>query len=184
MRTITIITCMLVVAFSLPFLHQSQASNDNYIEELYDGELLTGFIEEAYVTSIQEQCLIETIYFESRGEPFLGQVAVGVVVMRRVQSANFPDDICAVVHAGRYWKGNPIRNQCSFSYFCDGKAETIFDEQGYLTAQDAAALVLMGVVVDNMEEVVYYHATYVNPRWSSQKKKVFQIGKHIFYKER
>ena len=45
-------------------------------------------------------------------------------------------------------------------------------------------LVLQGIVVDNMEDVVYYHATYVNPSWASQKIKAFQIGKHIFYKEK
>ena len=42
----------------------------------------------------------------------------------------------------------------------------------------------MGVVVDNMEEVVYYHATYVQPSWALHKQKAFQIGKHIFYKEK
>ena len=132
----------------------------------------------------QVQCLVETIYFEARGEPFLGQVAVGVVVMSRVKSLNYPDDICGVVHAGRYWEGNPIRNQCAFSYFCDGKSEAMTNSDSFYTALEAANLVLMGVAVDNMEEVVYYHATYVKPSWSLNKTLAFQIGKHIFYKEK
>ena len=114
--------------------------------------------------SEQEKCLSEAIYFEARGEPFLGQVAVGVVIMRRVDSPQFPNNICDVVH--------------------DGKSERINNEYEYSKVVQAAMLVLQGIVVDNMEDVVYYHATYVNPSWASQKIKAFQIGKHIFYKEK
>ena len=129
-------------------------------------------------------CLTEAIYFEARGEPFLGQVAVGVVIMRRVESSRFPDNICDVVHDGVYWKGNPVRNKCAFSYYCDGKSERINEGYEYYKVTEAAALVLQGIVVDNMEDVVYYHATYVNPSWAAHKVKAFQIGKHIFYKEK
>ena len=134
--------------------------------------------------SEQEKCLSEAFYFEARGEPFLGQVAVGVVIMRRVDSPQFPNNICDVVHDGKYWKGNPVRNKCAFSYYCDGKSERINNEYEYSKVVQAAMLVLQGIVVDNMEDVVYYHATYVNPSWASQKIKAFQIGKHIFYKEK
>jgi spore germination cell wall hydrolase CwlJ-like protein len=131
----------------------------------------------------QEECLAEAIYFESRGEPFLGQVAVGVVIMRRVQSPRFPSNICDVVHDGVYWEGNPVRNKCAFSYYCDGKPETIYEMEEYMTVLNASQLVLNGIVVDNMEDVLFYHATYVNPSWAKKMTLVFQIGKHKFYKE-
>jgi spore germination cell wall hydrolase CwlJ-like protein len=178
MRILTILVCLLATAFSVA-QQTSVASHDYYLVE--EDSLYYSEVEE---WTEQEQCLIETIYFEARGEPFLGQVGVGVVVMRRVQSDKFPDNICDVVHDGVYWKGNPVRNRCAFSYFCDGKSETMLDEEGYFTAIEAAKLVLMGIVLDNMENVVYYHATYVNPSWAKHKKRAFQIGKHIFYKEK
>tara|TARA_R110002020_G_scaffold112483_2_gene258770 strand:+ start:3744 stop:4301 length:558 start_codon:yes stop_codon:yes gene_type:complete len=169
-----------VIAFGIS--QQAQSSHDNSLVEYDSDDYYIDYEEDSL--SEQEQCLVETIYFEARGEPFLGQVAVGVVVMRRVQSPDYPNDICGVVHAGKYWEGNPVRNQCAFSYYCDGKSETMNNPDGFYTAQEAARLVLMGVVVDNMEEVVYYHATYVQPSWALHKQKAFQIGKHIFYKEK
>lgn len=144
-------------------------------------ELLNNY-EQVSLTE-QEECLAEAIYFESRGEPFLGQVAVGVVIMRRVESPRFPDNICDVVHDGLYWKGNPVRNKCAFSYYCDGKSETIYETDDYIRVLDAAQLVLNGIVVDKMEDVLFYHATYVNPSWAKDMTLVFQIGKHKFYKE-
>ena len=45
-------------------------------------------------------CMAEAIYFESRGEPLLGQIAVGNVILNRVSSNRFPNTICKVVHQG------------------------------------------------------------------------------------
>lgn len=41
--------------------------------------------------------LAKVIYSESRGEPYVGQVAVGAVVMNRIQSSQFPNNIKEVV---------------------------------------------------------------------------------------
>ena len=60
------------------------------------------------------ECLTEAIYFEARGEPFIGQLAVANVIMERVRDHRFPPTVCEVVHDGRYWEGNPIRNRCAF----------------------------------------------------------------------
>ena len=45
-------------------------------------------------------CLAEAIYFEARGEPLDGQVAVGEVILNRVDAENYPDDVCGVVNQG------------------------------------------------------------------------------------
>ena len=66
-------------------------------------------------------CMAEAIYFESRGEPFIGQLAVGQVILQRVKSKAFPDDACSVVHQGRkYTVERPVKHKCEFSYWCDG----------------------------------------------------------------
>lgn len=41
--------------------------------------------------------MAKVIYSEARGEPYKGQVAVGAVVMNRIQSSEFPNDIRGVV---------------------------------------------------------------------------------------
>lgn len=185
MKILVILACILTTSFY--FLSTISARPIDEWEEWSNGSHLPleQYLEkQASLEDFneQEKCLAEAIYFESRGEPFLGQVAVGVVVIRRVNSPKFPNNICDVVHEGRHWKGNPIRNRCSFSYYCDGKSEVIYNEDEYFKVMNAATLVLGGIVIDNMEDVLYYHATYVNPNWASQMTFVFQIGKHKFYK--
>ena len=42
--------------------------------------------------------LAKTIHAEARGEPYIGQVAVGAVVLNRVRSSSFPNTISGVVY--------------------------------------------------------------------------------------
>ena len=91
-------------------------------------------------------CLAEAIYFESRGEPFTGQLAVGQVILQRVASPSFPDDVCSVVHQGKYHSsGHPVKHKCEFSYWCDGKIEEIDDPVAYHESISAASLLSEGV---------------------------------------
>ncbi len=43
------------------------------------------------------ECLALTIYFEARGEPDQGKIAVGHVVMNRASHPQFPHKVCEVV---------------------------------------------------------------------------------------
>ena len=128
-------------------------------------------------------CLAEAVYFEARSEGILSQLGVAVVVLNRANLYDYPSNLCDVVHQSKLWKGNPVRNKCAFSYYCDGKSETIYEIEEYMRVLDASRLVLSGIVVDKMENVLFYHATYVNPSWAKDMKLVFQIGKHKFYEE-
>ena len=49
-------------------------------------------------------CLATAIYFEARGEPMVGQVAVAQVIINRVDDERFPDTVCEVVKQGEYYK--------------------------------------------------------------------------------
>ena len=68
-------------------------------------------INKAEAKPTEVECLTEAIYFEARGESFVGQLAVANVILERVRDSRFPPTVCEVVHAGRYWEGNPIRNR-------------------------------------------------------------------------
>ena len=85
-------------------------------------------------------CLAEAVYFEARSEPFVAQLAVANVILTRVDSHRFPDNICDVVHQAKKWKGKPIRNKCQFSYWCDGKPETIANVGAYQESVSAQSL--------------------------------------------
>jgi len=127
-------------------------------------------------------CLAEAIYFEARGESFGGMLAVASVVMNRVDHKDFPNNICGVVREGKYWNGRPIKNQCQFSYYCDGKPEDFKDKQAEQLAYQVASFALDGARIYYLEKALYYHANYVNPDWPY--KKLMVLGRHIFYGEK
>ena len=130
-------------------------------------------------------CLATAIYFEARGEPMVGQVAVAQVVMSRVNDERFPNEVCDVVKQGYYysWKPNvPILHQCQFSFWCDGKPETIRDKQAYQWAIHIAEATMRGELYDTTQGATHYHAYYVRPSWSNEFTQTVRINDHIFYR--
>ena len=128
----------------------------------------------------QFQCLAEGIYFEARGEPRRGQVAVAQVIMNRVNHDEFPDTICSVVYQNQHW-----RNRCQFSFACDGVPERVTERAAWDMAEDVARQVLEGRdLIDTITESTHYHATYVRPRWAPRMIRLDRVGLHVFYKGR
>jgi spore germination cell wall hydrolase CwlJ-like protein len=134
----------------------------------------------ANISPTDIHCMAEAIYFESRGEPLLGQIAVGNVILNRVDSNKFPNTICKVVHQGVRWKGHIVRNKCQFSYYCDGIPETIKDAEAYVLASRVAVDVLVNIP-QIMPTALHYHSIDVDPDWSYAYKYIGRIGKHEFY---
>lgn len=133
----------------------------------------------------QHQCLALNLYHEARSDSKLGQKAVGFVTLNRVHSERYPSTICDVVYQARVDSNdNPIRNQCQFSWWCDGKSDTPRDEEMWTEMQLVAHEVMSdyGMVEDFTEGATMYHASYVNPYWTSQYEKTVRIDTHIFYK--
>lgn len=135
-------------------------------------------------------CLANNIYHEAKGQSKAGQIAVGLVVLNRVKDARFPNTVCEVVYQARYskwWKDNhnkdvPIRHQCQFSWFCDGKSDRIWDKKAYARIYYLSEQILKNRYNGLLEGSTHYHADYVNPAWSSEKTLIGQIGDHIFYR--
>ena len=126
-------------------------------------------------------CLTEAIYFEARGEPLSGQLAVGNVIMNRVESDNFPNTICGVVHQGKQINGRMVRHKCQFSYYCDGKKEEYDDREAYIISSKVAMDVIFEPSYE-MYDALYYHSVTVEPFWSHTKEYLGSIGNHEFYK--
>lgn len=127
----------------------------------------------------QLMCVALAIYFEARGEPDAGQIAVAHVVRNRIEDPRYPDNACDVVKQGYYWNGNPIRNMCQFSFYCDGKPEDPHDEQAW---RDALYIVhLSGLIPDITGGATHYHSTKVFPAWAYTGQVTANIHKHVFY---
>lgn len=127
----------------------------------------------------QMKCLADAIYFEARGEPELGQIAVAQVVLNRLKNPAYPDTICGVVYQNKN-----RRNRCQFSFACDGIRERITDKGAWAKAQDLAKRVMddeKTLYIEDVGPATHYHATYVRPRWARHMTKKEKIGHHIFY---
>jgi spore germination cell wall hydrolase CwlJ-like protein len=123
------------------------------------------------------QCLAEAIYYEARGEPLEGQIAVAEVVLNRVDDRRYPNSVCGVTK-----QGAERGRGCQFSYACDGRPEQMTSAGPRLQAQKLAGIMLAGhdrVVTDG---ATHFHARYVRPGWASRLTRTAQIGQHIFYR--
>jgi spore germination cell wall hydrolase CwlJ-like protein len=129
--------------------------------------------------SVREElrCLALNIYFEARGEPDRGKIAVGHVVMNRVASNHFPDTICSVVKQG----GEDRRHQCQFSWWCDGRSDIPTDRRAWRHSKALAQQIYWGLAKDPTLGALWYHANYVAPSWRTRFIRSAVIGEHIFY---
>jgi len=135
-------------------------------------------------TNPEAYCLALNIYFEARGSSFADKVAVSDVVLNRVKSRSFPDTICEVVYqADLAESGQPIRNRCHFSWFCDGKSDEPKEiDAWYESRVIAYQIVHNGKFVGITEGADHYHSTSVDPYWADGFQFVGIIGDHIFYR--
>lgn len=143
--------------------------------------------EEHLIAEYKEQhhCLALNLYHEARSDSKLGQKAVGWVTLNRVHDNRYPNTVCDVVYQSHYdSNGNPIRNKCQFSWWCDGKDDTPKDELMWQEISVIAHNVMddYGIKEDFTDGAIMYHASYVNPYWTDSYERTVRIDTHIFYK--
>tara|TARA_R100001015_G_C4444667_1_gene36995 strand:+ start:99 stop:527 length:429 start_codon:yes stop_codon:yes gene_type:complete len=131
-------------------------------------------------------CMAFNIYHEANNQSMLGQLAVGQVVMNRVEDSRFPDTVCEVVKEAVTYKNTdkPVLHKCQFSWYCDGKKdEPNYDSKSWSKALKYAVVVLGGdITLDFTDGATHYHATYVRPAWAKTKTRTTRIDRHIFYR--
>ena len=131
-------------------------------------------------SATEVKCLATAIYFEARGEEEKGQTAVAQVVLNRLKNPAYPKTVCGVVYQNK-----DRRNQCQFSFACDGIPDRIDDPASWATSQALARRVLndeQAMYLPDIGASTHYHATYVRPNWAHTMTKMKKIGRHIFYK--
>jgi|TARA_B100000073_G_scaffold291158_1_gene254075 spore germination cell wall hydrolase CwlJ-like protein len=156
-----------------------------------------------YFNDKDHECMAKNIYFESRSDNMAGQFAVADVVLNRVKDKRYPNTVCDVIYEGpvkELWKTKqdpnlpasereyiPLRHRCQFSWYCDGKKDTIpkYDNDAWERAKLVAGYILYsGEYRGITEGATHYHATYVKPKWRHDRgmNLVGRIGSHIFYR--
>lgn len=121
-------------------------------------------------------CLAQNMYHEARGEDIAGLVAVGNVVLNRVLSKRFPNTICEVVR-----QGGESRNKCQFSWWCDGRSDTMKDKAAWKMMVWIAKKLLDRSIGDNTNGSLFYHTVSVDPYWNDSMTPKMRLGTHIFY---
>lgn len=114
-------------------------------------------------------CMAGAVYFEAKGEPLNGQLAVAEVILNRAKSGRFPKGICSVV-----------KQPGQFSFVRRGRIPTVADNQAYRTAVAVARVAMADAWDSPAADAMYFHARRVSPNWN--RIKVAAIGNHVFYR--
>jgi spore germination cell wall hydrolase CwlJ-like protein len=127
------------------------------------------------VTDKDIDCLAKNVYYEARGEETLGQYAVAEVTLNRWKN-NPTKTLCQIV----YQRSD---NGCQFSWVCNPSLPLpSYQSAAWLLALDIAREFAKGKTCEcNLNNAIYFHATYVQPSWARTKPLIAQIGKHKFY---
>lgn len=129
-------------------------------------------------------CHALNIYFETRASSLADAMAVADVVQNRVNHTSFPNNVCDVVKQSKLdSNGDPIKNKCQFSWYCDGKNDTPKNSDAWEKSRKYARdFYVHGSYVGITEGATHYHADYVKPYWSKKLDRITKIGSHIFYR--
>ncbi|WP_333995767.1 cell wall hydrolase [Sphingomonas sp. 22R3R2A-7] len=115
------------------------------------------------------ECLAGAIYFESKGEPLTGQLAVAEVIINRAKSGRFPTDVCAVV-----------KQRGQFSFVRGGQIPSINIGKAYRTAIAVAKVALADAWNSPAQKALYFNTADRRP--AGRVIKVASIGNHVFYR--
>ncbi|MEP5155343.1 cell wall hydrolase [Planktotalea sp.] len=126
-------------------------------------------VERASVSSSDTNCMARAMYFESNRSSRDGMIAVGTVVMNRVNSGDFPNTVCGVVGQ---------KNQ-----FAPGVMTKPMTDSGLPLAQSSAAAVLRGERHPRLPKARFFHAAWYKADFNNIHY-VLTTGGNAFYEKR
>ena len=126
--------------------------------------------EQRSVDDEQVNCLATSVYYESKGEPLDGQLAVAQTIINRSESDRFPSTICGVV-----------RQPGQFSFVRHGALpDPSHESSAWQRAVAIAIIAKQGLWKQVAPAALFFHAHRVSPGWG--KIQVADIGHHIFFR--
>ncbi len=118
----------------------------------------------------EAECLAGAVYFESKGEPLVGQLAVAEVILNRAKSGRFPSSVCGVVF-----------QPSQFSFVRGGSFPPI--AKSSRAWREAVAISIIATNKSwssGVGKALFFHADHVSPGWRLTR--VAALGNHIFYR--
>ena len=118
----------------------------------------------------ESECLARAVYWESRGEPLTGQLAVAEVVINRARSGRFAPTLCGVV-----------RQPYQFSFVRRGAIpEPPRASRDWHRAVAIARIATERLAQGGAPQALFFHARRINPGWRLTR--VATVGNHVFYR--
>lgn len=118
----------------------------------------------------ESECLARAVYWESRGEPLSGQLAVAEVVINRARSGRFAPTLCGVV-----------RQPSQFSFVRRGYIpQPPQASRDWQTAVAIARIATERLAQGGAPQALFFHARRINPGWRLTR--VATVGNHVFYR--
>ncbi len=115
------------------------------------------------------RCVAIGVYYESKGEPLSGQLAVANVILNRAASGRYPSSACAV-----------LTQRSQFSFVRGGRLPTPPNNAAWRRALAVAQVAERNLWENPAPRALFFHANYVSPNW--RRPRVATIGNHIFYR--
>ncbi len=115
-------------------------------------------------SSADYRLLARLISAEARGEPYLGQVAVGAVVLNRVEHPSFPNSISGVIY-----------QKHAFSCIDDGQFDVAVADSAYSAARDA-----LNGLDPSGGAIYYFNPDTATSSWIWSRETIKTIGRHRF----
>ncbi len=115
-------------------------------------------------SSADYRLLARLISAEARGEPYLGQVAVGAVVLNRIEHPSFPNSISGVIY-----------QKNAFSCIDDGQFDKPVEDSAYKAARDA-----LNGLDPSGGAIYYFNPKTATSKWIWSRPLIKTIGRHRF----
>lgn len=115
-------------------------------------------------------CLAIGVYYESKGEPLEGQLAVAEVILNRTVSGRFPRSVCGV-----------LKQRGQFSFVRGGQLpQPPESARAWKTALGVAKVARNDTWDSKVSNALFFHARHVSPGW--RRARIGSVGNHIFYR--
>ena len=130
----------------------------------------------------QVACLAQNIYHEARNESTAGMLAVADVTMNRVEAEEFPNTVCEVVYEAPHYvskkdgKRYPYRHRCQFSWYCDGKSDSPYNEKAWEKSVTLSKFIIgsNSFLPDITDGSLYYHS------WDCSPDNIIEISNQLY----